>query len=705
MKRLIFIVMPLTIALVLGLGDSATFAGNIDLYDKYAYGENVGWLNFAPNEGPGVTVNNDYVTGFVWAENIGWVNLSPTTYGGVNNDGDGNLSGYAWGENVGWINFAPDFGGVTIDPGTGEFSGYAWGENVGWINFAPNGIPVKTSWRGAVDNCPNDPNKTDPGECGCGVPDVDTDNDGTPDCNDNCPADPEKTEPGACGCGVPDTDADGDGTPDCDDGCPDDAGKTDPGICGCGNPDVDADGDGTADCLDGCPADPLKTAPGICGCGTPDTDTDHDGTPDCNDLCPADPLKTAPGDCGCGTPETDTDADGTPDCIDACPDDADNDADGDGVCGDVDNCPADSNADQADLDEDGRGDACDPDDDNDGALDDDDNCTTDANADQADNDADGLGDVCDPCPSDPINSCDPSGSAGDYIEADSGGSIETPDGSVQITIQPGAIESGTSLSITDSDSGNIGFELTTNLGNAIGVFSLEILPEGTAFNPPALIVFTWIDDNNDGWVDNTNIKEDNLLVTKDGVAITGKCKNESPDDSIFPDCDKTENTFSFEVLSLSEFALAALADSDGDGLPDEQDNCPSVENSDQADFDGDNAGDACDDDIDDDGVLNGADQCGFTEVGEITDPDTGCSIDQLCPCEGPQGTTLSWKNHGKYVSCIAQSAETFVQQGSITDAEKDVIVSTAAKSKCGKGRDKDSDSGKDKKDKKKDKGK
>ncbi len=43
----------------------------------------------------------------------------------------------------------------------------------------------------------------------------DTDGDGTPDCNDFCPTDPEKVEPGICGCSKPDTDSDSDGTPDC----------------------------------------------------------------------------------------------------------------------------------------------------------------------------------------------------------------------------------------------------------------------------------------------------------------------------------------------------------------------------------------------------------------------------------------------------------------------------------------------------------
>ncbi|ABW68920.1 PD40 domain-containing protein [Desulfosudis oleivorans] len=50
---------------------------------------------------------------------------------------------------------------------------------------------------------------------GDGIGDMDTDGDGTPDCVDLCPDDPDKIEPGACGCGVADTDADGNGIADC----------------------------------------------------------------------------------------------------------------------------------------------------------------------------------------------------------------------------------------------------------------------------------------------------------------------------------------------------------------------------------------------------------------------------------------------------------------------------------------------------------
>jgi hypothetical protein len=86
------------------------------------------------------------------------------------------------------------------------------------------------------DCCPNDPLKTQPGICGCGVADDDTDGDGTPDCHDACPNDPAKTVVGICGCYFADTDTDLDGTPDCNDGCPKDPARTVPGLCGCGLP-------------------------------------------------------------------------------------------------------------------------------------------------------------------------------------------------------------------------------------------------------------------------------------------------------------------------------------------------------------------------------------------------------------------------------------------------------------------------------------
>jgi len=139
---------------VLLLSASLIPAENIDPYDdgsQYAYGLSVGWLDFEPPEGPGVTVGTGRLSGFVWGQSIGWINLSPA-YGGVLNDGTGVLSGYAWAQNVGWMNFNPQVPGdpthygVVIDR-EGGFSGWAWGRNIGWIRFeaaAPVAHKVRT---------------------------------------------------------------------------------------------------------------------------------------------------------------------------------------------------------------------------------------------------------------------------------------------------------------------------------------------------------------------------------------------------------------------------------------------------------------------------------------------------------------------------------------------------------------------------------
>ncbi|HTP56942.1 MAG TPA: hypothetical protein VMJ72_01545 [Candidatus Paceibacterota bacterium] len=121
----------------------------------YAWGENIGWLNWGTTQGNIDVPTSGALTGYVWGENIGWVSLncSNTASCGVvsyavTRTGD-TLSGYAWGENVGWISFncsntnsctgggtLPNVDyGVTIDGTTGDFSGFAWGENIGWISF------------------------------------------------------------------------------------------------------------------------------------------------------------------------------------------------------------------------------------------------------------------------------------------------------------------------------------------------------------------------------------------------------------------------------------------------------------------------------------------------------------------------------------------------------------------------------------------
>lgn len=133
-------------------------AANIDPSgqgNRYAWGENFGWINLLPGTANSVDVTASQITGFAWSENLGWINFSASPTG-VQNDGNGHLSGFAWAENAGWINFTTSTNnpnGVWINA-CGEFNGYAWNENFGWINFRSDTAPkfkVVTSWVSPID--------------------------------------------------------------------------------------------------------------------------------------------------------------------------------------------------------------------------------------------------------------------------------------------------------------------------------------------------------------------------------------------------------------------------------------------------------------------------------------------------------------------------------------------------------------------------
>ncbi|MDD5721542.1 MAG: carboxypeptidase-like regulatory domain-containing protein [Candidatus Pacebacteria bacterium] len=125
--------------------------GTIDVTYKYAWGENIGWLNFACDN-CNAQITDSGISGYAWSKQYGWINLSPNN-GGVKNNGTGILYGYAWGSNIGWI----DFTGVTINS-NGEFLGYATiKSDNSRINFncinanscSSADFKVKTDWRRA----------------------------------------------------------------------------------------------------------------------------------------------------------------------------------------------------------------------------------------------------------------------------------------------------------------------------------------------------------------------------------------------------------------------------------------------------------------------------------------------------------------------------------------------------------------------------
>jgi len=151
---------------------STSFASTtIDPSDHYAYGANIGWLNWRGDVANGAVIGEYVCSGYIYAANVGWINLgsgAPTNgiyYQnlsandfGVNQDGLGNLRGFAWGANIGWVNFEAT-GAPAVDLNTGRFSGCIWSANCGWISLsnavahvqtdtiqpaflAPDGLPI-----------------------------------------------------------------------------------------------------------------------------------------------------------------------------------------------------------------------------------------------------------------------------------------------------------------------------------------------------------------------------------------------------------------------------------------------------------------------------------------------------------------------------------------------------------------------------------
>jgi len=340
------------------------------------------------------------------------------------------------------------------------------------------------------------------------------------------------------------------------------------------------------------------------------------------------------------------------------------DTDGDGIPDISDNCVYTPNPDQANNDEDGKGNACDPDDDNDGVLDGADNCPFNPNPDQLDTDGDGAGDVCDGDldGDDIINEEDncPVHPNTDQTDTDGDGEGDECDAND---------DNDEHLDVDDNCPTVVNNDQADMDGDGIGnVCDIDIDGDGK---------------NNE--VDNCPLTSNSDQDDTDGDGLGNACDPDDDNDGYLDESDNCPFVSNDQSdLDGDGRGNACDGDLDGDDIANEIDNCPTTPNSSQLDTDTDGIGDACDPDIDGDGVNNGADLCADTPLGEIVDPESGCSIAQLAPCEGPQGTTVSWRNHGKYVSRVAKTAESFVELGLITEAEKGAIVSAAANSSCGK---------------------
>lgn len=173
------------------------------------------------------------------------------------------------------------------------------------------------------------------------------------------------------------------------------------------------------------------------------------------------------------------------------------------------------------------------------------------NPDQSDLDEDVVGDVADPCPSILDNTCNPDRSGAVSINQD-GGTLTTLEGDTSVVVPEGSLLRDTSISITDTGVEYLWEASASMVSSPTAetwvVFSNFIGPPSLTPTIPIAITFRWIDQNNDGIVDDLGIAEKDLIIVHGTTALTGACEFE-------PGCDPENNQFVLSTTMLGDFSL------------------------------------------------------------------------------------------------------------------------------------------------------
>lgn len=111
-------------------------------------------------------------------------------------------------------------------------------------------------------------------------------------------------------------------------------------------------------------------------------------------------------------------------------------------------------------------------------------------------------------------------------------------------------------------------------------------------------------------------------------------------------------------------------DDDNDGVPDTIDNCSLVVNPDQADNDGDGLGNACDPDDDNDGILDTVDNCQFASNPDQADHD-GDGIGDVCDSDDDNDGILDTVDNCQFAANPDQADFDHDGQGDVCDPDDD----------------------------------
>lgn len=236
------------------------------------------------------------------------------------------------------------------------------------------------------------------------------------------------------------------------------------------------------------------------------------------------------------------------------------DTDGDGFNDNVDNCPSIPNLRQEDLDGDGRGDACDTDIDGDGIDDVVDNCPADPNPGQENVDGDGQGNACDTTP---FGEADISISKTGPATITSGNIIH-----YDIRVHNAGLQTARGVVVTDTIPTEIA---SLNLVASSPQCGSLVLGQ-IQCNLPDIPVTSFFDI----FIE-LSIPSDTSGTIMNTASVNSQSLDTDPSDD-----------------ASQALTVVTLPDTDGDGVLDEADNCPTTSNPTQEDSDGDGIGNPCD---------------------------------------------------------------------------------------------------------------